>query len=78
MKKLFLYILTFLIFCTSGQAKIIDLHNCYLKANKDWKIHSEYRNLEDLIYSVDTTARTVTRLRIYADTEAQLRVQQLG
>ena len=78
MKKIFLFILTFLIFCTAGQAKIIDLHNCYLKAHKDWKMHSEMRNLEDLIYSVDTTARTMTRLRIYADTEAELRMQQSG
>ena len=30
-------------------------------------MHSEYRNLEDLIYSVDTTARTVTRVIIFED-----------
>ena len=67
MKKTFLFVLTFLIFCTAGQAKIIDFHNCYIKGYKNWKNYSEKINLEDFIYSVDTTARTVIRLYIWTD-----------
>ena len=41
MKKIFLFVLTFLIFCTAGQAKIIDLHNCYIKDyNKTYNLGS--------------------------------------
>mgnify|MGYP001444040573 CR=1 FL=1 len=46
MKKIFLFILTFLIFCTAGQAKIIDLHNCYIKHYESWKNYSKKTNLE--------------------------------
>jgi len=76
MKKIFLFVLTFLIFCTAGQAKIIDFHNCYLKGYKNWKNYSEKTNLEDLIYSVDTEARTVIRLYVWKDTSKRLQQVQ--
>lgn len=72
MKKISVYVFTFLIFCSVSQAKIIEFYNCYNNPS-NWKDHSKKWNLKDNIYSVNTTTKEVTRMEIVDDLEKDLK-----
>ena len=69
MKKLLGIVVLGLLWCNTSQAKVFELNNCYVKSYSDWKKYSKATLLKDLIYSVDTTNKKITRLYIIDDVE---------